>query len=362
MRSWLYRNPDKPSFHQLYQQAIDEFIQTEENWIGPPGKRTLIALRDLPRKQALYQINNGLCEDFADYAYWKILPFYPNVDQDLTHGHHQETYGGVDFPSHKWLVFEGKCYDAEASQGVDDWWLLPIFARQNLVPPPEYRDNPFTCDPYPFLRNPLSYRRNSDVELRKAEQRYRASNDFYDKLHYNILALRNGRIPPPDVDVEIVFDEESILGWGALYHELDHLMKPGARHRWHRKWYFPNGLGFVASYNVLEPLPGQARDVSNLSAEEHELDTTAFYWWDAESHQPRMPKSPEHYYGRDLPRLRVRAFPENGAPEHEYISRTVTRFPLIEEDTLLEMLQEVAGTDFEDRYDLFPYDFEDDED
>ena len=221
-----------------------------------------------------------------------------------------------------------------------------------------YRRNLFTCGPYPFYKlNP--YRRNSNVRLRQAEQRYRASSDFLDKLNYNIVSLRSGIIPPPDVEVEIIWNEESILGQRSLYPELSHLMQPGKRHRWHRKWYFPNGLGLVASYNIVDPFPGQSRDTSNIPVEEHEMETIVFTWVDTKTGQSKEPMPVDHFYGFDSSRLRVIQYPQFGAPENQFLSHTVIRFPLIDEATLLEVLQETASTRFENRYQLFAY--EDDE-
>ena len=34
-----------------------------------------------------------------------------------------------ELPGHFWIEVEGRCYDAEAPEGVEDWKDLPIFQR-----------------------------------------------------------------------------------------------------------------------------------------------------------------------------------------------------------------------------------------
>jgi hypothetical protein len=75
-----------------------------------------------------YHINCGLCEEFA----MKVLD-----KMGIKSGDSEETYElgtnnlepeFADFlPGHVWIVHKGKCYDAECSEGVDTFLLLPIF-------------------------------------------------------------------------------------------------------------------------------------------------------------------------------------------------------------------------------------------
>lgn len=79
-----------------------------------------------------FQINCGECEDFA----WRIIERLGLENEtDTTYIRadpvdEQDEFGNKDlfWPSHYWLVHEGKHYDAECPQGVDCWHDLPIFA------------------------------------------------------------------------------------------------------------------------------------------------------------------------------------------------------------------------------------------
>lgn len=68
-----------------------------------------------------YQINNGLCEEFALGLVSKVAGA-----EDVC------TENFVDFgelPGHMWVIYEDKHYDAECPEGVTDFKELPIFKK-----------------------------------------------------------------------------------------------------------------------------------------------------------------------------------------------------------------------------------------
>jgi len=74
------------------------------------------ALYDTPI--GLHEINNGYCEEFA-YA----------LKNKLRGGFVVDTPLGGEFPTHSFLKYRGKYYDAELPDGTPDPINLPIFAR-----------------------------------------------------------------------------------------------------------------------------------------------------------------------------------------------------------------------------------------
>jgi len=72
-----------------------------------------------------FQINNGLCEDFAYHV--ADICDDARVDAPENHGFSpmDGRYGG-----HVWISDGEKFYDAEAPEGVSDWRRLPLFLRR----------------------------------------------------------------------------------------------------------------------------------------------------------------------------------------------------------------------------------------
>lgn len=79
-----------------------------------------------------YEINNGQCEDFA-MALIEELGGYREINKACTKGLTEfDVCNFTDFgdlPSHVWVWFDGKHYDAECPEGVEDWRKLPLFAK-----------------------------------------------------------------------------------------------------------------------------------------------------------------------------------------------------------------------------------------
>ena len=77
-----------------------------------------------------YDINCGECEDFA----MAVIEQIPEAEEQCS-----EIFAefGV-LPGHMWVEFRGKHYDAECSEGVENWQDLPIFVNLNWKELDEY--------------------------------------------------------------------------------------------------------------------------------------------------------------------------------------------------------------------------------
>lgn len=98
-------------------------------------------------RKTAYQINNGLCEEFAEDVLedlggysddsfelvtedfsdeWGIIqPGFKSIYGNLPHKVEKE----IDLPFHVWIFHKGKHYDAEKPEGVKNFFNLPIFKR-----------------------------------------------------------------------------------------------------------------------------------------------------------------------------------------------------------------------------------------
>jgi hypothetical protein len=77
-----------------------------------------------------YNINCGLCEDFAMCILDKLGIESGSSEETYELGTNNLEPEFADFlPGHVWIVHKGKCYDAECPEGVDNFLLLPIFKR-----------------------------------------------------------------------------------------------------------------------------------------------------------------------------------------------------------------------------------------
>jgi len=66
---------------------------------------------------APYEINNGRCDEFA----FKVQEVIPRATV-------WETPLNSKYPTHLWIEYKGKHYDAECPNGVEDFRELPIFS------------------------------------------------------------------------------------------------------------------------------------------------------------------------------------------------------------------------------------------
>ena len=81
------------------------------------------AINDTTREMGMppYEINNSQCEEFA----LKIVSKVKGAEDVCTENFVE--FGSL--PGHVWILFEGKHYDAECIDGVDNFLELPIFQR-----------------------------------------------------------------------------------------------------------------------------------------------------------------------------------------------------------------------------------------
>jgi len=79
--------------------------------------RIQASVRPLPET-----INQGQCDNFAP----DLQSLIPGSRLFCSEQFEDEW---PDVPGHCWVEFEGKWFDAEAPDGVDDWKDLPIFIR-----------------------------------------------------------------------------------------------------------------------------------------------------------------------------------------------------------------------------------------
>jgi len=180
------------------------------------------------------------------------------------------------------------------------------------------------------------YRYNPDEAFRRLERSLQQSSDWEEKLRYNIAALRSGVIPPPDIEVSATWkrtdlDEYRRYRVGALWFPTEEM-----RQKWYRKWFFPNGVGLAASYNMDDPIPGLAPIPTRVPLDEHLLEVIGFTW----KALPRY--GPEHFYSRIMDKATVHAWPAEGAPDVVFDGRITPRFEVNDENTLLRALQLVA--------------------
>ena len=74
------------------------------------------------------QINDGTCEDFARDVCGIIPGTSVNWDDVYPEIEHKKF--GISHGIHAFVYYEEKYYDAEAPDGVDNWWELPLFTRE----------------------------------------------------------------------------------------------------------------------------------------------------------------------------------------------------------------------------------------
>jgi len=78
---------------------------------------------EFERLRTPYDINNGYCQEWAEYVQAKLEE--QGIDVEV-----EETPEDYEASGHFWLKVDGRYYDAECLEGVDDWEKLPIFVRQ----------------------------------------------------------------------------------------------------------------------------------------------------------------------------------------------------------------------------------------
>lgn len=79
-----------------------------------------------------WDINNGLCDEFADTVVGIVKERYPKEKVDAPD---LREYGAPEEVAHVPVVWRGKFYDAECIKGVKDWKKLPLVVNRKLPRP-----------------------------------------------------------------------------------------------------------------------------------------------------------------------------------------------------------------------------------
>lgn len=102
--------------------------QTRDSFLAKMEKNGFWYLSKRHHGPFPWDINNGLCEDFAE-AICKLVPEAQAVDIVTFEGTDDEDANGyllLEY-SHFWILWEGKHYDAECTKGVVKHRDLPFF-------------------------------------------------------------------------------------------------------------------------------------------------------------------------------------------------------------------------------------------
>lgn len=91
-------------------------------------------------KCSLFDINNGLCDDFAEELVKRTggaivgMGHSNLIRKTIKQTEHGPTtfWSEPDLPGHVWVFWKGKHYDAENPMGVKNWKDLKIFKSQDV--------------------------------------------------------------------------------------------------------------------------------------------------------------------------------------------------------------------------------------
>ncbi len=177
-----------------------------------------------------------------------------------------------------------------------------------------------------------------DRQLRLLERQLAAFPSWETKLQYNVLSIRNGIIPPPDIEIEGTWSEEKVEEyatpgrWGRNAGIPKWMPQVGMRRHWFRRWFFPNFLGVSVAYDMDNPWPGMAPIPTAMAPEDHEVDCTVFSW------DYNNVASSERNFAR-LHDPRIIIWPDWPIPDiKRYFDRVTPRFKIGDDDSLLELL------------------------
>jgi hypothetical protein len=103
-----------------------------------PITRVIIALREHylaeHELQSYADINRGLCPEFAEDV---LDVLYKNYGMSFREAwcESNDSYDELEtWPYHMWIVFNGRCYDAECPDGANEFKQLPFFVRiRNMI-------------------------------------------------------------------------------------------------------------------------------------------------------------------------------------------------------------------------------------
>lgn len=108
-----------------FENAVDKLQQTSLDI-----SQAILALTKVYRKHLGFsaeRINHGECENFADI----ICEMFPGASSywgdQLMEDHEEDYYN--DYAYHCFIEYEGRYYDSESPEGVDNWRDLQSFLR-----------------------------------------------------------------------------------------------------------------------------------------------------------------------------------------------------------------------------------------
>lgn len=114
----------------IFQSKLPEWSKTKVDNINPV---TVAIQKYIKGHHNPEIINEGDCLDLAEYVVAEV----PEAEwRHVSHYGEEDEYGaivdegGQKLPSHHWVEYEGKHYDAEAPDGVTNWRELPLMKRE----------------------------------------------------------------------------------------------------------------------------------------------------------------------------------------------------------------------------------------
>lgn len=116
---WSLGNISDEEFEELSEELLDEYGIREPDTSSEVTEQVYDLLEEYEKDPA--QINTGECRDFASYIESQIedAEMVDSTDMGELEGH----------VSHYWVEHDGKFYDPEVPEGVEDWRELPFFRR-----------------------------------------------------------------------------------------------------------------------------------------------------------------------------------------------------------------------------------------
>jgi len=110
-------------FQRVLKQVLDELLEDmmdSTNHPNDPFVRQSIpniktVLQELPAWPTTWDVNNGLCIEFADRVVREVPEAIVRHDE------------GPAAMGHWFVEFQGRFYDAESLEGVGYYWQLPIY-------------------------------------------------------------------------------------------------------------------------------------------------------------------------------------------------------------------------------------------
>jgi len=151
-------------------------------------------------------------------------------------------------------------------------------------------------------------------------------------LVYNLACVRAGVIPPPDIEIKVLWDAEYLdeISWeGSSFVE-------GTLKEHYRRWFFGNGWGLTVTFHAISAaFPGTGASQMDIEAGHYDVESLLFQYdnkW-------------RTYEEAGWPKRRnatTLAWPLRGIPNSKY-KGTPSKSLMLDRDFLLMRLQEAAS-------------------